>query len=38
MRKMRWKRLEAFAMAAMMFAGAEPAATSVPAYAPEVTV
>jgi hypothetical protein len=38
MRKMRWKRLAAFALAVMLFAGAVPAAAPVQAYASEVSV
>ena len=38
MRKMRWKRLAAFALAVLLFAGAVPAATPVQAYASEVSV
>lgn len=38
MRKMRWKRLAAFALAVLLFAGAVPAAAPVQAYASEVSV
>ena len=38
MRKMRWKRLAAFALAVMLFAGAVPATAPVQAYASEVSV
>lgn len=38
MRKMRWKRLAAFALAVMLFAGAVLAAAPVQAYASEVSV
>lgn len=38
MRKMRWKRLAAFALAVMLFAGAVPAAAPVQSYASEVSV
>lgn len=38
MKKMRWKRLAAFALAVMLFAGAVPAAVPVQAYASEVSV
>lgn len=38
MRKMRWKRLAAFALAVMLFAGAVPATAPVQAYAAEVSV
>lgn len=38
MRKMRWKRLAAFALAVLLFAGVVPAAAPVQAYASEVSV
>ena len=38
MRKMRWKRLAAFALAVLLFSGAVPAAAPVQAYASEVSV
>ncbi len=38
MRKMRWKRLAAFALAVLLFAGEVPAAAPVQAYASEVSV
>ena len=38
MKKMRWKRFAAFALAVMLFAGAVPAAAPVQAYASEVSV
>lgn len=38
MRKMRWKRLAAFALAVLLFAGAVPATAPVQAYASEVSV